>query len=118
MKLVEKYGWRKVAAPQSWRPQDLGEEIVGYYGGRTVRNGQFGQYEVVLIHVPYKGTFTVTGTQLIRLIDAACITVTHPIRITWLGGRATSGGKTEKQFSLMVADLEKVIEDDLPEIVQ
>lgn len=116
MKLVEKYGWRKVEAPQAWRPQDLGDELIGYYGGRTVRQGQYGQYEVVLIHVPYKGAFTITGSQLIRLIDAACITVTHPIRVQWLGSRPTVNGKTEKQFSLMVADLEHVSESDLPEV--
>lgn len=115
-KLIERFGWRKVTAPKAWRPQAVGEELVGYYGGRTLRNGSWGQYEVVIVHVPHKGSFTVSGTVLIRLIDAAGIEKTHPLRVVWGGYRKTANDHQEKQFELLVADLDAIDEADMPEV--
>jgi len=94
----------------------VGEELVGFYGGRTLRSGSFGQYEVALVHVPHAGSFTVTGSALIRLLDAAGIGKGHPVRIVWQGTRKTQNNHDEKQFELLVADLETIAAEDLPEI--
>jgi len=115
-KLLERYGWRRVQAPHPWRPRNVGEELVGFYGGRTLRSGSFGQYEVALVHVPHAGSFTVTGSALIRLLDAAGIGKGHPVRIVWQGTRKTQNNHDEKQFELLVADLETIAAEDLPEI--
>lgn len=115
---AERFGWRKVEAPKPWRPGDLGEELFGYYGGRTIRNGQFGQYEVIIVHVPYKGAFMVSGVKIIQLIDTAMITRGHPIRITWKGlvDVGTDGKRPMKDFELLVADEPAIDEEELPEI--
>lgn len=115
-KMRERFNWQKVHTPHSWDPRDIGEELIGYYGGRTLRSGQFGQYEVALIHVPYRGTYTVTGTQVIQLLDAAMIQRGHPIRIIWKGWKQLQGDKEKKQFELLVAEGEPLEEADLPEV--
>lgn len=116
-KILERYGWRKVQAPQPWRPRNVGDELIGFYGGRTLRTGSFGQYEVALVHVPHGGSFTVTGSALIRLLDAAGCGKGHPVRIVWQGTRKTQNNHDEKQFDLLVADLEAITDPDaLPEI--
>jgi len=47
--LRERYGWKKVVAPKAWRPEATGEELIGFYGGKTTRTGAYGQYDVVLV---------------------------------------------------------------------
>lgn len=116
---VDRFGWRKVEAPKPWRPTELGEELFGYYGGRTLRNGMYGQYEVIIVHVPYKGAFMVSGVKVIQLVDAAMITRGHPIRITWKGlvDVGTDGKRPMKNFELLVAEDEEALdEDQLPQI--
>ena len=114
-RIRERFGWRKVQAPTVWRPR-IGEELIGYFGGRTLRNGQHGQYEVALVHVPHTGSFTVSGSALIRLIDAAGVGKGHPVRVVFKGTKSTQNNHTEKQFDLLVADLESIAPEDLPEI--
>lgn len=114
-KLKAKFNWKKIHTPKTWRPKD-DDELVGYYGGRTLRNGTFGQYEVVLIHVPYQGTLSVSGTGLIQLIDGAMIEKGHPIRVKFLGLKELEDEKSFKQFELLVADGEAIAEEDLPEV--
>lgn len=116
-KLVAKYKWQKIHVPQTWHPKP-GEELVGYYGGRTLRNGRHGQYEVVLIHVPYKGTMTISGTGLINLIDGSRIEKGHPIQVKFVGLKALEDDKSFKQFELLIADGEAIPEADLPVVKQ
>jgi len=66
-----RYEWKKIEAPKMWRPRMIGEELVGFYGGKTTRNGQWGQYEVVLVHVPGRGSFMLSGVRIIQLADAS-----------------------------------------------
>ena len=115
-RLLARFGWRKVQAPHPWRPLHVGEELIGYYGGRTLRSGSFGQYEVALVHVPHGKSYTVTGSALIRLLDAAGVGKGHPVRIVWQGTRKTQNNHDEKQFELLVADLETLSPEDMPEI--
>ena len=112
----ERYQWRKVVAPKPWYPEVEDAELVGFYGGRTLRSGVNGQYEVVIIHVPIEGTYMLTGTQLIQLMDASMIQIGHPIRVIWKGTKVTANGYKMKMFEVMVADGEAIAEEDLPEV--
>lgn len=104
--------WRKINAPSTWRPQD-GEELVGYYVGRTKRDGSFGPYEVVLVTVPYKGTYMISGTKLIQLMDSGMLVRGDAVRIKFLGNKDIGEERTMKDFELYVGELER--EDDVPE---
>lgn len=106
--------WRKINAPTTWKPQP-GEELIGYYGGRTLRDGQFGQYTVVIVAVPYKGTYMISGTKLIQLFDSAMLARGEAVRVKFLGRKdiSTEDEKREmKEFELYVGELEAA--DDMP----
>jgi hypothetical protein len=107
--LRARFDWKKVEAPKTRRPKFNGEELLGYYGGRTLRNGRFGQYEVALIHVPKRGSFMLSGVRLMQLIDAALISEGHPIRVVWGGTVPIRGSDPEdkkymKMYEVYVAD--------------
>lgn len=115
---LKKVKWRKISAPTTWRPQD-GEELVGYYAGRTKRDGSFGQYEVLIVLVPYKGTFMISGTAIIQLADSAMLTRGDAVRLRYLGKKDISTPddvekREMKLFELYVGELEP--EKDLPDI--
>ena len=112
----EKYGWRKVQAPRSWRPRDPGEELFGYYGGRTLRNGTYGQYEVVVVHAPRSHTYTISGVKVAQLFDASLISKGHPVRVIFKGEEQLSNGHTMRQFELLVAEGDPMREDELPQV--
>lgn len=114
----EKWGWRKVQAPKTWRPRDSGEELMGYYGGRTFRNGSTGQYEVVIVHVPRDGSYLVSGVKVMQLIDSALVTKGHPLRLIYKGDELLKNGHTMKQFDLLVAEGDPLREDELPSVEQ
>ena len=121
--ILERYQWKEVHAPKAWYPKMPGEELVGFYGGRTTRSGYHGQYEVVLVHVPAKGSFMVSGTKLMQLADAAMIDIGHPIRIVWEGHQSvgvTSTGeeKRMKLFRVLVAEGDPIDAADLPRVSQ
>lgn len=103
--------WRKISAPQTWRPKD-GEELIGFYAGRTKREGTFGQYEVMVILVPYKGAFMVSGTKLIQLADAAMITRGDAVRVVFLGKKDIGEAREMKDFELYVGEMPAA--DDMP----
>lgn len=111
----ELYKWRKVEPPRMWRPAtEPPQEICGFYGGKTVRNGVHGQYEVVLVHVPMTGTWMLTGIDMVQKIDAAVIPIGHPIRVVWTGNKELGNGHTMKTFEVMVAEGEAIKAEDLP----
>lgn len=103
--------WRKISAPTTWRPE-AGEELVGFYAGRTKREGNFGQYEVVIVAVPYKGSFMISGTKLIQLFDSAQLTRGEAVRVVFLGRKDIGEDREMKEFELYVGELEAV--DDMP----
>lgn len=113
-KQLKNVKWRKISAPTTWRPK-MGEELVGFYTGRSKRDGLFGQYEVVTVAVPYKGTFMISGTALIQLADSAMLTRGDAVRIVFTGLKdiSTEEEKREmKTFELYVGELER--ETDIP----
>jgi hypothetical protein len=116
--LREKYGWRKVEAPQPWRPLLPGDELIGFYGGMTKRTGMHGEYSVVIVHVPQAGSRTCTGSALIRLVDAGMVARGCPIRIIYQGLRTTGNGFNEKQYDLLIATGPAVAVEALPELSQ
>lgn len=103
--------WRKITAPTPWHPKD-GDELIGYYGGRTKKDGRFGQYEVLLVYVPYKGAYTISGTGILQLADAAMISRGDALRIIFEGKKQLDEGHEKKLFALYVGELER--EADLP----
>lgn len=111
--LKERYDWKRIRAPKRWSPKDPGEELLGYYGGKTVRNGSYGQYEVVLVHVPNSSTMMISGVQIVQLTDAANIQLGWPVRIVWLG---TVGERKMKCFDFFVAEGDPVSPEDLPKV--
>lgn len=104
--------WRKINAPSTWRPAE-GEELVGYYAGRTKREGSFGQYEVVVVLVPYKGAFMLSGTQLLQLMDAGMVRRGDAVRVVYKGLKQLDDEREMKMFELFVGELEAV--DDVPD---
>ena len=77
--LLARYKWKKVEIPKPWTPSETGSKLTGFYGGKTSRQGSFGQYDVVIVHVPLGGARTVSGIQVLQLVDAAMIDVGDPI---------------------------------------
>lgn len=76
----ERHQWKRVEAPKRWSPKEVGQELVGFCSGKTVRNGVFGQYEVVLISVPARGVFMLSGVQIVQLVDASAAEIGWPLR--------------------------------------
>ncbi len=111
-----RFKWRAVVAPRPWLPVEVGEELIGYYGGRTVRTGAYGQYEVILLHVPLDGCYMLTGTRVIQLMDASGATVGSPVRVIWAGLKETGHGHKMKMFEVMVAEGEVLAEAVLPAV--
>jgi hypothetical protein len=62
---------------------------------------------VVVIAVPYKGTFTVSGTGLLNLVDSGMVTRGQAIRIFFGGYLDLGEGKQMKQFELYVGETER-----------
>ncbi len=120
--LRSRYEWRAVEAPKTWRPKMLGEELVGFYGGKTVRPGQWGQYEVVIVHVPVRGSFMVSGTRINQLIDASGIGVGWPVRIVWRGkvtlAEPSRDGEVRemKQYDVFVAEGDPLSPEEMPQL--
>lgn len=116
-RLRERYAWKEVQVPKVWRPEP-GEELVGFYGGRTLKNGIYGQYEVALVHVPFKGAYTVSGTGLIQLLDTGMVAKGHPVRILFEGKKDLGDDMEKKMFTLFAVDLDAIDEADLPRVNQ
>lgn len=110
----DRFKWRQVITPRLWAPREVGEELVGYYGGRTLRNGPHGQYEVALVHVPMDGSYMITGVKFIQLLDASMCQIGHPIRVVWKGLVPTARGHEMKDFDVLVAEGECVPAESLP----
>lgn len=115
-RVLQKLQWRKVQAPKPWRPDEPGEELIGFYGGRTLRSGRFGQYEVVILHVPKKGSFTISGTRIIQLADAACVGRGDPVKVVWKGTIEIGDDHTMKEFEMFVVDGHPLTSDEIEEV--
>lgn len=112
----ERYQWKRVEAPKRWYPKEVGQELVGFYSGKTVRNGTFGQYEVVLISVPARGVFMLSGVQIVQLVDASAAEIGWPLRVVWQGSKKLDGDRTMKCFELFVAEGDPISPEDMPAI--
>jgi hypothetical protein len=96
--------WREVKIPRPWRPAYIGEELIGTYGGRTVRSGMYGQYEVILVKTGKEQAFLVSGTDIIQRIDAAQLNIGDPVRIIWMGYKELQEDMRKKMFELYVRE--------------
>jgi len=107
--------WRKVSAPKPWNPKENGSELIGYYTGRSKRDGIHGQYEVLTVAVPYKGVFLVSGTILIQLADAAMLSRGDAVRIVFVERKQLDEDRTMKMFELYVGESDALAETELAE---
>lgn len=114
--LRERFKWKKVEAPRAWRPRYNGEDLVGYYGGKSVRNGAHGQYEVVIVHVPARGAFTISGVRAVQLADTSMMMVGSPMRIVFKGMVSLGNDHSMKEFELFIPEGEAVPEAALPSV--
>lgn len=107
--------WRKISAPKPWNPKESGAELIGYYAGRTKRDGVHGQYEVVTVLVPYKGAFMVSGTMLIQLADSAMLSRGDAVRIVFVERKQLDDDRHMKVFELYVGEGEALSEAEMPQ---
>jgi hypothetical protein len=119
--LLERYDWKKVVTPKMWHPKKADEELVGFFGGKSVRNGRYGQYEVVIIHIPRRGSLMISGVRIVNLVDASGIDTGWPIRIVWLGEKEIAPGedgkpRRMKDFDVYIAEGDPISADNLPAI--
>jgi hypothetical protein len=111
------FKWRKAEPPRTWSPTEQGEELVGFYWGRTLRRGRYGPYEVAMLAVPGQGVWVVSGIKVIQLIDSSLVEVGQPLRIVFGGvQKLKDGKKTMKLFECFVTDGERVSVETLPEV--
>jgi hypothetical protein len=98
--------WKKLERPKTWKPTEAGEEIAGYYMGRTLKDGKFGQYTVILVMVPGSdGTsqaYSVTGTALISALDGSQVQQGAMLRVVFEGMKELGDGKNMKNFDVFV----------------
>lgn len=87
--------WRRVKAPRVWRPGE-GEVLIGTYRGRRPKNGEHGSYEVVLIETAELGSFTVSGSVIVGLLET--VAEGTVVRIEYHGIRPGHGDRTYKAF--------------------
>jgi len=106
--------WRKVSAPKVWRPKD-GEELTGYYAGRTLRDGVHGQYEVATVLVPFKGAYLISGTMLIQLLDTAMLSRGDAVRVVFQGRKQLDDDRVIKLFELFVGEAPALTEVEMPD---
>lgn len=114
--LLARYKWKKVEIPKPWTPSETGSKLTGFYGGKTSRQGSFGQYDVVIVHVPLGGARTVSGIQVLQLVDAAMIDVGDPICVVYNGDKQLAGDRHMKQFEVFVAEGEPIEASMLPSV--
>jgi len=99
--------WKRVKAPKPWKPQEVGETLVGQFLGMKDKTGQHGPYQVALIKCPDGEVRSVSGTVAMTLFQAAAFELgsTPTIRLVWQGLRGElNGDHTYKDFDLYVAD--------------
>lgn len=99
-----------------WRPTEEGDTLVGYYAGRTLKNGQYGQYEIALVTVPQDGVWMVTGTKILQLLDAGGVTPGTPIKIVFQGYVQLRGDREMKSFELHKDEGAHLVIEELPVI--
>jgi hypothetical protein len=96
--------WVKITAPRPWKPQKEGDELVGSYGGKTVKNGVHGEYAVVLVRTE-KGGFMVSGIQAVQSLDGAGVKEGTPVKIVFRGWATTTDDRKMKKFDVFMGEL-------------
>ena len=111
---LKKVKWKEVEAPTSWRPRK-GDELIGYYAGRTKKNGKFGEYTVVTVLVPYKGAVMVSGSMIVQLADSSMVRLGEPIKIVYLGKKDIGEDREMKTFRMFIGEGEALAVEQIPE---
>lgn len=111
---LKKVKWKEVEAPSTWRPRK-GEELVGYFMGKTMKNGKFGEYSVITVLVPYKGAVMISGTKIIQLVDTSLIRQGEPIKVVYCGQIDIGGDKKMKTFKMYMGEGESLATENIPE---
>lgn len=108
--------WAKITTPQPWRPTKPKEELIGYYAGRTKREGPFGQYDVIMVAVPNVGVLTAAGVKVIAAIDAGNVQLRTPIKLVFNGLRDVGRDRPMKDVDVFVDETFLTPITELPEI--
>lgn len=116
--LHDLYKWRKIEVPKMWSPNSVGDELRGFFIGRSVRVGQHGEYTVILVAVPNVGAYCVTGVRIVQLVDASMVQPGQPVRVVWQGLLPLASGHSMKQFDFYIAEGSAVEVDDLPAVAR
>jgi hypothetical protein len=111
---LKKVKWKEVEAPSTWRPRK-GDELVGWFMGRTKKNGKFGEYTVITVLVPYKGAVMVSGAKIIQLADTSMIRAGEPIKIVYLGKIDIGEDRQMKTFKMYQGEGESLATENIPE---
>jgi hypothetical protein len=86
-----------------------GEELVGYYLGKTKRNGAYGEYTVVLLGVLDEAGAVgtprfVNGAALLNAVDGANVQIGALLRIVFGGLVEISGDRKMKAFEVFLGE--------------
>lgn len=103
-RFADKRAWRKVSAPEPWRPR-AGDVLYGTYVGRTEKHGPYGAYGVVLVRdLDERTTWILSGVGILNLVDVAQMREGQAMAVTFVGrvDRADGDGYY-KRFELRVA---------------
>jgi hypothetical protein len=111
---LKKVKWKEVEAPTSWRPRK-GDELIGWYAGKTVKNGRYGEYTVITVLVPYQGAVMVSGSKIIQLADTAMIRPGEPIKIVYCGKIDIGEDRKMKTFKMYMGEGESLATENIPE---
>jgi hypothetical protein len=100
--------WHKLSFPKPWKPDEDGEELIGYYLGQTTYDGQFGQYNVVMLAVPtgkgYSQPYTASGSALLRAIDGGQVERGQLVRVTFQGHKDLGDDRYMKRFDVYIGE--------------
>lgn len=89
--------WKRVKAPRVWRPGE-GEVLIGIYRGRRPKIGQHGPYEVAMIETTELGSFTVSGSVVMGMLES--VVEGTVVRIEYFGLKPGHGERTYKAFEV------------------
>jgi endonuclease V-like protein UPF0215 family len=80
----------------------VGEVIMGTFLGFAQRSGSFGAYRAVILAVD-NSRVTITGNQLVAMIEGSTVKTGDRLRIVYLGTGITATGFNFKRFQGFVA---------------
>lgn len=97
--------WVEVKREGLWKPNRLGDELVGAYGGIQMASGPSGAFECAEVRTDSGAVYGVSGVQAISLLRAAGLRDGERIKLVYDGDAKPSepGRSAMRKFRLYVA---------------